>query len=207
MSEASSIKTIKTAQITRQVSQAGFGFWLQWTLATWLGFLISLLLVEVGEKPDVSAWEGAIGGLTIGLSQWLVIRQRFSGTVGWAVLNCLGWGLLGGMSLGAIGWAAPRTFDISLRLIYGAINGAEVGALLGLVQWFALRPHVRRPWSWLLANMVSWALGLSIGWAVGGVLRRMNHLFLSEILGLAFAWAIVGTLTGIALVKIVNRDG
>ena len=199
--------TTTPTSIARKTTQVGWSFWLQWTLATWLGFLISLLLVEVGEKPDVSIWEGAIGGVTIGLSQWLVLRQRFDRAIGWLVVNCLIWGLLAGISLGAVGWAAPRTPTISLRVIYGAINGAQVGALVGFTQWLAIRPQVRRPWGWILANMVSWSLGLSFGWAVGGVLRQMTRLFLGEIIGLTIAWAIVAILTGIALVKMTKREG
>ncbi len=33
-----------------------FGFTLLWTLATFGGFLLSLLLIEVGEKPDIGVF-------------------------------------------------------------------------------------------------------------------------------------------------------
>ncbi len=197
--------TSTAAKMSSQASKVGWGFWLRWSLATWLGFLVSLLLVEVGEKPDVSLWEGAIGGITIGLAQWLALRQHISVGIKWLAANSLIWGILGGIGLGAVGWVAPRTPDFSLRLFYGAINGAQVGALVGFVQWFALRPQVRRPWGWILTNMIIWALGLSLGWAVGGLLRCLTHLFLGDVIGLTITWAIVAILTGIGLVKAMNR--
>jgi hypothetical protein len=39
-----------------------FDFALLWTLATFSGFLLSLLLIEIGEKPDIGVLEAAIGG-------------------------------------------------------------------------------------------------------------------------------------------------
>lgn len=34
-----------------------------WTFATFGGFLLSLLFIEVGDKPDIGLVEAAIGGL------------------------------------------------------------------------------------------------------------------------------------------------
>ena len=51
--------------------------WLQWVLVTTVGFLLSLYWVEIGERSDIRATEGAIGGIAIGLAQWLVLKRRF----------------------------------------------------------------------------------------------------------------------------------
>ncbi|NER32009.1 MAG: hypothetical protein F6J89_31485, partial [Symploca sp. SIO1C4] len=47
-------------------------FWWQWVLVTLASFLVSLLLIEIGERPDIGTFEGVIGGSLIGLGQSLV---------------------------------------------------------------------------------------------------------------------------------------
>ena len=44
-------------------------FTLKWIFATSLGFLFSLLMIEISEKPDMSFMEAAIGSLTIAIPQ------------------------------------------------------------------------------------------------------------------------------------------
>ena len=56
----------------------GLWLWLSWTGLTWLAFVSSLLLVEVGERSDVSLLEGTLGGLLIGLAQWLGAKGPFA---------------------------------------------------------------------------------------------------------------------------------
>ena len=50
--------------------------WLQWIFVTLIGFLASLYWLEVGERPDLNAIDGAVGGAVIGAAQWWVIRPK-----------------------------------------------------------------------------------------------------------------------------------
>ena len=50
-------------------------FTFKWVFATFLGFLLSLLMIEVSEKPDMSVLEAAIGSLTISIPQSYLLRQ------------------------------------------------------------------------------------------------------------------------------------
>lgn len=181
-------------------------FWLQWVLATVVGFLISLYWIEIDIKPYVGVTEGAIGGAVIGFAQGLILQQRLRIAPVWLVVSVVSWGLIAASNLGAIGWVAPQTLVLGLRLIYGGLQGALVGALLGVGQWFILKQQLTKARQWILASAASWAIALGIGWAIGALLRQATHLFLSEVVGLAATWFIVAATTGINLIWLLRND-
>jgi hypothetical protein len=140
----------------------------------------------------------------IGLAQWFVLRQEFSQAWWWVLANIVSWSLLGGSGVGALGWVAPRTPYIPLRVVFGVVNGALIGALIGVAQWLVLRKQIERAWRWILPSTVGWAIGLTLGWSVGGVLRTVTGLFLGEVVGLALGWVVVAAITGVALHHLVG---
>ena len=176
-----------------------WGFWFCWVSSSLLGFLFSLLFVEVGVRPYVGFFPGAIGGAAIGLAQWFALRKYFSGARWWPIASILTWGFLGASHLGAVGWIAPRSEHLLVRAIAGLIDGAQIGFFLGLGQWFVLRSLPKAGW-WTFLNTFAWAIGLSFGWTVGGILYAIVHLFICEVFGLALAWIAVAGITGLALV-------
>lgn len=180
--------------------QTDCGFWLQWLLATFSGFLLSLCLIEVDVRPHIGVAQGAIGGAIVGLAQALILGQR-SKTVAlwWLLASIISWSLIGA-SNGAIGWMAPGTLRLEPRIIFGLLNGLQVGALLGIGQWFVLRAQLKKASLWIPLSAGAWTIGLPIGWGVGGVLRQATNLFLSEVVGLAVAWLAIASMTGIALI-------
>jgi hypothetical protein len=186
--------------------QSESSFWLQWTVATVGGFLLSLLVVEVNERPDVSVIEAAMGGAIIGLVQSLVLSQRLSQWGWWVLVTLLGWGFVAGSGVGAIGWIAPRTSIWTIRLSYGAFLGATGGVWVGVGQWLILRKQVPVAWRWIVSNAFSWSFSLSIGWIVGGILRSQTRLFLSEVVGLAVTWLLVGGITGLSLIGLLREN-
>ncbi|MGK7875964.1 MAG: hypothetical protein AB4426_22505 [Xenococcaceae cyanobacterium] len=192
------------SRITIQLVKIGFGFWLQWALVTFFGFLVSLFLVEVGERPDLDPMEGAIGGAVIGLAQSLVLSQRISQAWWWILASLVSWGLMTGSGFGAIGWFAPGTEILSIRLLCGAVFGAICGLWLGVGQWLVLRKEVPASWRWIVTTAVCWSIGLSLGWTVGGVLHLLTRFFLGEVVGLALTWVIVGAMTGVALIGLLQ---
>ncbi|MFE1747164.1 hypothetical protein [Coleofasciculus sp. H7-2] len=187
-------------------------FWFQWVSVTLVGFLVSLLWIEVGEKPDIGVVEGAIGGSAVGLAQALVLRQRVEVSKAmpkaiaawWVLTSVVSWGFIGGSGVGAIGWIAPRTLLFEARVIFGIFNGALAGALLGVLQGLVLFQQAKKAWIWILVSSVSWAIGLAMGWAVGGILREATRLFVSELVGLAVAWVVVAAITGVALIGLLR---
>lgn len=182
-------------------SKIGCAFWLQWVLLTIIGFLISLYWIEVGERPDFKAVEGATGGAVIGLAQWLVLRQQFFQAWWWVLASIVVWVFISSNGLGALGWVVPRDmYDIPSRLVYGAVEGAKVGALLGVTQWLFLKQQVFRAWWWILISTVGWAIGLALAWAVGAFLYKLTGIFLGEVVGLLLGWVVVAAITGVALI-------
>lgn len=111
------------------------GFWWQWVLVTLAGFLISLCLIEIDVRPHIKATEGMIGGALVGLVQGTILGQRSKNIAPWwALMSIVSWGLIGASNLGAVGWMAPRTLHLEPRLLFGLLNGLQVGALLGIGQ-------------------------------------------------------------------------
>lgn len=51
----------------KPTAQLNCRFWGQWVALTSLGYLLSLFFIEVGERPDLGAIQGAIGGIAIGV--------------------------------------------------------------------------------------------------------------------------------------------
>ncbi len=177
------------------------GFWLQWILVTLVGFLVSLCLIEIDVRPHIKATEGAIGGAIIGLAQGLILEQRSKNIAPWwALMSTVSWCLIGASNFGAIGWMAPRTIHLEPRIIFGLLNGLQIGALLGIGQWLVLRQKCKKAGVWIPIVATSWAVGLVLGWGVGGILRQATRLFLSELVGLAVAWVVSSAIAGFGLV-------
>ena len=177
--------------------------WAGWTVLTWLAFLLSLLLVEVGEKSDVFWADSLLGGGLVGLAQWRVLPAYLRGDHHWIIASLLGWGVLTLSPVGAIGWIASDSPDLWLRGMTGVLYGACAGLVLGISQWAAIRHRVAKAWRWIPLSAGVWAVAIALGWLVGGHLRATSHLFVSEVIGLIVTWGMVAALTGLALVQLL----
>jgi hypothetical protein len=170
-----------------------------------LGFSLSLLVVEVGERSEVGAIEGVIGGTIVGLVQTLVLSQWFPRTWLWILVNAIAWGLLGGSDFGTIGWYAPASDVLSIRLTYGVVFGSLCGLWLGIWQWIVLRKYLADAWRWIGVNLACWAIALPLGWTCGGMLRATTHLFLGEVVGLILTWLVVSTISAMTLARLLGE--
>ncbi len=171
-----------------------FNFTLLWTFATFGGFLLSLLFVEVGEKPDVGVVEAAIGGFAIAFFQGCLLNEPIF-CIRWILSSILGWSIITVIGIGAVGWVVPSTQILPLRILSGAIYGALGGLGIGLAQWLAIPQPVA--WRWIFVSSISWAVAVPVGSVVGMILRHLMQVFLGEVMGLAITWLLVGILTGI----------
>ncbi|MBW4643955.1 MAG: hypothetical protein KME23_13355 [Goleter apudmare HA4340-LM2] len=185
-------------------SKTELRFMLQWIFATLSGFLLSLFLIEVGEKPDVGVLDAAIGGSAIAFSQSLILRQPII-SLKWVLSTLLGWTLVTATGVGAVGWIVPTTQMLPLRILNGIIYGAIGGFGIGFAQWLAIYETVPLAWRWILISAASWAMAIPIGSAFGWILRQFTQVFWSEILGLAITWLLVAVLTGINAYKLLVK--
>jgi len=192
----------------------GITLWLGWTGLTWLAFVGSLLFVEVGERSDLSLLEGMLGGGLIGLAQWQVLRVSFGegsrvqwpSTHRWMIASVLGWGTLTLFHVGALGWMAPGTPNLFFRSLLGIVYGGYVGVGLGIAQWLAIRKQVARAWRWVPISSGIWAVAIAFGWLIGGSLRAVSHLFISEVVGLIVAWGAIAALSGIGIIGLFYQE-
>ncbi|MEL6938583.1 MAG: hypothetical protein AAFO84_05255 [Cyanobacteria bacterium J06598_1] len=184
----------------------GATLWLGWTGLTWLAFVGSLLIVEVGERSDLSLLEGVLGGGLIGLAQGWVLRSHWKKAHYWVIASILGWGTLTLLHIGALGWMAPGRQNLLARSVLGLIYGGYVGAGLGLAQWLAIRRQVNQAWRWVPLSSGIWAVAIAFGWLIGGGLRAVSNLFVSEVFGLIVAWGAIAALSGIGVIGLFYQE-
>ncbi len=177
-----------------------------WAGLTWLAFLGSLLIVEVGERNDISLLDGVIGGCFVGFAQWLMLRPHLQRAYRWIVVSALSWGGLALLHIGAIGWMAPDTPNLLVRGILGLFYGGYVGVILGVGQWWIMRRDVVRAWRWVPLSTGIWGVAIAFGWLIGGGLRAASNLFVSEVVGLMVAWGAISILSGIGIVGMLYQN-
>ena len=188
-----------------KVQRNEFGLWLGWTLATAIGMLIgflpSLLLVNILDLQWARIVVPLLAGFLIGLAQWAVLRNYMvessdwilAGGTSWAVGYALGFFLINSLSSTALG---------------GVIGFALFGAIIAIVQYPLLRREIPNIWSWILANALGWTAGfylsqmaLSIFFSNDPAINPVvSTSFVSVVTGL-----VAGAITGLALVWIVRR--
>ncbi|MBO1065944.1 MULTISPECIES: hypothetical protein [Nostocales] len=179
-------------------------FTFKWVFATFLGFLLSLLMIEVSEKPDMSVLEAAIGSLTISIPQSYLLRQSISPGK-WVLSTLFSWIIIAVIGVGVLGWTVTISAFLPTRIFLGIIVGGIGGLLIGISQWcLAIPPSFPSSWKWIFVNIISWMIAMPIGSTIGLFLHRITNLFLGEVVGLAITWLLVAILTGISAVKIIK---
>jgi hypothetical protein len=197
--------------------EIGKWLWLEWALATLIGYVVGSLLALLVAVPLAyaapSGWlanaagGAVIGGIT-GAAQWLVLRRsrvayNSRSTGPWWVLAGLLGGLLGlalGAALGdllapaltsppADRAAAANMIPLSTALAT-AVSGLLFGLMLSGAQWLALRFPARAGGWWLAANGLGWMLGLALG--------AVAAIPISVIGGMLTTGVAAGVITGLA---------
>jgi hypothetical protein len=116
--------------------------WFLWIMATTLGWAApQLILPSIGPLA---------AGLTIGIMQWFVIRDRFKDSWRWILATGIGWAI--GVSF--------VLFVIPGEL--GYLYGILVGLTTGFAQWLILRSEVFLSGWWIVISLIGWFTGLSM---------------------------------------------
>ncbi len=131
-------------------------FWLRWA-PTFLGFPLggTLGMVTVGavSSPVTALVGGLLAGAALGAVQWLALRNRLPG-MAWIPATA------GGQALGLASGSALVNYQTDLASL--AVQGAVMGAAIGLLQAFVLRRSLAGWFWWALAMPLLWALGWSV---------------------------------------------
>jgi hypothetical protein len=187
-----------------KVQRNEFGLWLSWTLATavgmLIGFLPSLLLVNVLPIQWARVVVPLLAGFLIGLAQWAVLRNYLVSSSDWILAAGASWAV--GYALGLL---LINLFAGSL--LSGLIGYLLFGVIVAVVQWPILRREIPHVWPWILANVVGWTAGfyvsqfaLNLFFKDPAIPPVTSTSFISVVTGL-----VAGAITGIALVLIVRQ--
>jgi hypothetical protein len=163
---------------------------------------------------------GAIEGVIVGSAQWWAMHRYFP-TIShksWVAATIIG--ALVAWTFGSIPTtimsmntdpiaASPVEPDLIFMLLMAGLMGALLGIILALAQWLVLRKHMNNAWWWLPANSAAWLLGMPIVFAAVDLAQKAEspaHALFIFAGALALTGAIVGSVHGIALVKLSLQE-
>lgn len=148
---------------------------------------------------SVGAVLGAVPSILIGSLQWLILRRHLPVSRWWILTVSAGIGLNHFISDGF-----PNASDPIIGLFAGS-------AVVGVLQWLALRRLVNSFAWWIVATVVSWSVGVVIGVSlldVSGLLRSdwTSGLGFQQhgLVGIVLA-AVYSIPTGVIMVRFLQR--
>jgi len=187
-----------------RVERNEVGLWLGWTLATaggmLLGFLPTILVVNVFDLGLAQIIVPVLAGTIIGFSQWIVLRRYVTATSDWILAGGTSW---------AVGYVLGLLLIQTLpsTIFIGIIGYPLFGLIVALVQWPVLRREIPNIVVWIVASSLGWAAGF---WASQAVL---SLFFTGQLIEPAVSTTVIavtsglvaGAITGVALVWIVRK--
>ncbi|HEU0297046.1 MAG TPA: hypothetical protein VFR47_30180 [Anaerolineales bacterium] len=187
-----------------KVANNEFGMWLEWTLATalgmLLGFLPSIVFVNILDLAFARVIVPLWAGFLVGLAQWVVLRKYLNESSDWILAGGASWAV--GFALGLL--IMNGLTGTGLDGFFGYIL---FGIIVAIVQWPVLRREIPNVWMWILANVVGWTAGFYLSqfsldlFFNGPTIDPVaSTSVLSGVSGL-----VAGAITGVALVWIVRK--
>jgi hypothetical protein len=186
-----------------KVERNELGLWLGWTLATaggmLLGFLPTILLINVLNLGLAQIAVPVLAGTVIGFAQWLVLRRYVTASTQWDWTDGISWAA--GYILGLL------LIQLLPSTVFAAFIGYFLfGAIVALVQWPVLRREIPQVFTWLVASAVAWAVGY---WVSQAVLSLFTDPLIDPIVGTTViavtSGLVAGAITGLALISIVRK--
>src|SRR5919108_90540 len=186
-----------------KVERNELGLWLGWTLATaggmLLGFLPSILLVNVLNLGLAQIAVPVLAGTVIGFAQWFVLRRYLMAGSTWIWADGLSWAA--GYVLGLF------LIQVLPSTVFAAFIGYFLfGIIVALLQWPVLRREIPQVFTWMIASAVAWAVGY---WASQAVLSLFTDPLIEPAVGTTViavtSGLVAGAITGIALIWIVRK--
>jgi len=186
-----------------KVERNELGLWLGWTFATaggmLLGFLPTILLVNVLDLGLAQIAVPVLAGTVIGFAQWLVLRRYVTASTRWDWTD-------------GISWAAGYVLGLLLiQLLPSTLFAAFIGyflfgVIVALLQWPVLRREIPQVLTWLAASALAWALGY---WASQAVLSLFTDPLIPPVVSTTViavtSGLVAGAITGLALIWIVRK--
>jgi len=190
-------------------AKIGRGLWLQWVLASILGYGVGTTIGNalanlipamtcsqsfsdsfIDRLTNFPCIQPSLGlvviviilGLAGGFMQWLVLRHRIAGAGWWVPASGLGFPIALVVADGV-----GRRLDIATPILMGVL----FGVLSGILPWIVLRRKITRAGWWVLAHL--------LGSLVGGALGIIAFHAMGLIGFYQFTWAAAGAMFGAGL--------
>ena len=187
-----------------KVARNEFGMWLEWTLATafgmLLGFLPSIVLVNIMDLALARLIVPLFAGFLVGLAQWVVLRKYVNEVSDWILAAGASWAVGYALGLFIMNGLTGTGLD-------GFVGYILFGMIVALVQWPILRREIPNVWMWILANVIGWTAGfymsqvaLDLFFNGPTIAPVASTSVISGVSGL-----VAGAITGIALIWIVRK--
>ena len=170
-----------------QYAFVGSRFWLQWVLASILGFAVGAAMGNAVTDLIFTALFGVAGGFT----QWLVLRHRILGAGWWVLASTLGFAIAPIAALaGVMALSQIMSLDgnpLAAPILLGVLSGV----LSAIFPWLILRRQFAQAGWWIPAHL----LGSLLGGAMGIVtFHGVNLIGFYQ-----FDWAAAGAMFGAGL--------
>ena len=186
-----------------KVERNELGLWLGWTLATaggmLLGFLPTILLVNVLSLGLAQIAVPVLAGTVIGFAQWIVLRRYVTARTRWDWTDGISWAAGYILGLLLIQMLASTVFVVFIGYFL-------FGVIVALVQWPVLRREIPQVLTWILASALAWAVGY---WASRAVLSLFTDPLIAPAVGTTViavtSGLVAGAITGLALIWIVRK--
>jgi hypothetical protein len=164
-----------------------------WVVLLTLGWRVGLRLGEslIGNGPIGAVVGMLIGGLILGVAQWLVLRPLLIRPIGWVVATVVGVGL---------GTVVGLVADSAAPAVAGLVGPVVLAIALGVAQWLVLRSAVPRAGWWVVATIGSLLLAFLLYLLVRSAIdeRGVTGLLVDAVAGLIYgigtslAWVWLG---------------
>ena len=117
------------------------------------GFLVATSVFQAWGLAPAFAAIGALVGLSVGVIQWLALRQQAAKSIWWIPANILGY--TGGLLAGG---QVPEVFPLARTVIFGPEFGVTIGFTVGAVTGITLLFILAQP-----AHLAHWTVGAVTG--------------------------------------------
>lgn len=170
-----------------QYAFVGSRFWLQWVLASILGFAVGAAMGNAVTDLIFTALFGVAGGFT----QWLVLRHRILGAGWWVLASTLGFAIAPIVAITGL-MAVSQIMSLDGNpLVAPILLGVLSGVLSAIFPWLILRRQFAQAGWWIPAHL----LGSLLGGAMGIVtFHGVNLIGFYQ-----FDWAAAGAMFGAGL--------
>lgn len=184
-------------------NHVGRGFYLQWVLASAIGFGVGAILgmvmaiyADINTPVAFAISFGIVFGAVGGLAQWLILRRHIPEVGLWAPASALGFMITIGIS---------ASMDQSVWFLFIPVFAVTVG----LVQWLILRKQGVPVGWWLAANLLGSLLGMALSYPALTAIQAERYagaVFVMILFGFGAAFGIgLGVTTGGALVWLLRH--